>query len=45
MRLEILERGHRVSTKALLAVIRLVLRQPVVDREARALSPRLLRRR
>jgi alkylhydroperoxidase family enzyme len=31
MRLEILERGHRVSTKALLAVIRLVSRQPVVD--------------
>jgi hypothetical protein len=31
MRLEILDRGHRLRTKALLAVIRLVSRQPVVD--------------
>lgn len=31
MRLEILDRGHRPGTKALLAVIRLVSRQPVVD--------------
>ena len=31
MRLEILERGHRLGTKALLVVIRLVSRQPVVD--------------
>ena len=31
MRLEILDRGHRLSTKALLGVIRLVSRQPVVD--------------
>ena len=31
MRLDILERGHRLRTKALLAVIRLVSRQPVVD--------------
>jgi alkylhydroperoxidase family enzyme len=31
MRLGILERGHRLPTKALLAVIRLVSRQPVVD--------------
>ena len=31
MRLDILDRGHRLLTKALLAVIRLVSRQPVVD--------------
>ena len=31
MRLGILDRGHRLPTKALLAVIRLVSRQPVVD--------------
>ncbi|MGV0838386.1 carboxymuconolactone decarboxylase family protein [Mycolicibacterium thermoresistibile] len=31
MRLEILDRGHRWSTKALLGVIRLMSRQPVVD--------------
>jgi alkylhydroperoxidase family enzyme len=31
MRLTILERGHRLRTKALLALIRLVSRQPVVD--------------
>jgi len=31
MRLEILDRGHRLGTKALLALIRLVSRQPVVD--------------
>jgi alkylhydroperoxidase family enzyme len=31
MRLDILDRGHRPPTKALLAVIRLVSRQPVVD--------------
>ncbi len=31
MRLEILDRGHRLGTKALLTVIRLVSRQPVVD--------------
>jgi alkylhydroperoxidase family enzyme len=31
MRLEILDRGHRLRTKALFALIRLVSRQPVVD--------------
>jgi uncharacterized peroxidase-related enzyme len=31
MRLDILDRGHRLSTKALLALIRMVSRQPVVD--------------
>jgi AhpD family alkylhydroperoxidase len=31
MRLEILDRGHRLRTKALLGIIRLVSRQPVVD--------------
>jgi AhpD family alkylhydroperoxidase len=31
MRLEILDRGHSVGTKALLGMIRLVSRQPVVD--------------
>ena len=31
MRLAILDRGHRLRTKALLAMIRLVSRQPVVD--------------
>ncbi len=31
MRLEILDHGHRLRTKALLAMIRLVSRQPVVD--------------
>jgi alkylhydroperoxidase family enzyme len=31
MRLEILDRGHRLGTKALLGMIRLVSRQPVVD--------------
>jgi alkylhydroperoxidase family enzyme len=31
MRLEILDRGHRLGTKALLGIIRLVSRQPVVD--------------
>jgi len=31
MRLAILDRGHHLGTKALLAVIRLVSRQPVVD--------------
>jgi uncharacterized peroxidase-related enzyme len=31
MRLEVLDRGHRLRTKALLGVIRLVSRQPVVD--------------
>jgi uncharacterized peroxidase-related enzyme len=31
MRLEILDRGHPLGTKALLGVIRLVSRQPVVD--------------
>jgi alkylhydroperoxidase family enzyme len=31
MRLEILDRGHPLHTKALLGVIRLVSRQPVVD--------------
>jgi uncharacterized peroxidase-related enzyme len=31
MRLNILDRGHRLRTKALLALIRLVSRQPVVD--------------
>jgi alkylhydroperoxidase family enzyme len=31
MRLEILDRGHRLGTKALLGLIRLVSRQPVVD--------------
>ena len=31
MRLEILDQGHRLRTKALLALIRLVSRQPVVD--------------
>jgi hypothetical protein len=31
MRLEILDRGHRLRTKALLGMIRLVSRQPVVD--------------
>jgi uncharacterized peroxidase-related enzyme len=31
MRLTILERGHRLRTKALLALVRLVSRQPVVD--------------
>ncbi|MGV0740965.1 carboxymuconolactone decarboxylase family protein [Mycolicibacterium sp. XJ870] len=31
MRLEILDRGHRLRTKALLTLIRVVSRQPVVD--------------
>lgn len=31
MRLEVLERGHRRRTKVLLALIRLVSRQPVID--------------
>jgi len=31
MRLEILDRGHRIGTKALLGMIRLVSRQPVID--------------
>ena len=31
MRLEVLDRGHRLGTKALLRLIRLVSRQPVVD--------------
>jgi uncharacterized peroxidase-related enzyme len=31
MRLEILERGHRLRTKAVLTLIQLVSRQPVVD--------------
>jgi AhpD family alkylhydroperoxidase len=31
MRLTILDRGHRLHTKALLALVRLVSRQPVVD--------------
>jgi uncharacterized peroxidase-related enzyme len=31
MRLDILDRGHRLRTKALLAMIRVVSRQPVVD--------------
>ncbi|SRX92863.1 hypothetical protein [Amycolatopsis mediterranei S699] [Mycobacterium shimoidei] len=31
MRLEILERGHRPSTKAIFALIRVMTRQPVVD--------------
>lgn len=31
MRLTILDRGHRLRTKALLALVRLVSRQPVVD--------------
>ncbi|MGC2655102.1 MAG: alkylhydroperoxidase AhpD family core domain-containing protein [Mycobacterium sp.] len=31
MRLDILDRGHRLHTKALLGLIRLVSRQPVVD--------------
>ena len=31
MRLEVLDRGHRLGTKALLGMIRLVTRQPVVD--------------
>jgi len=31
MRLSILDRGHRLRTKALLALVRLVSRQPVVD--------------
>ena len=31
MRLEVLDRGHRLGTKALLGMIRLVSRQPVVD--------------
>jgi uncharacterized peroxidase-related enzyme len=31
MRLEILDRGHRIGAKALLGMIRLVSRQPVVD--------------
>jgi uncharacterized peroxidase-related enzyme len=31
MRLEVLDRGHRLRTKALLALIRVVSRQPVVD--------------
>jgi hypothetical protein len=31
MRLEILDHGHRLGTKALLGMIRLVSRQPVVD--------------
>lgn len=31
MRLDILERGHRLPTKAILTLIRLVTRQPVVD--------------
>ncbi len=31
MRLEILERGHGIGTKALFGVIRLMTRQPVVD--------------
>jgi hypothetical protein len=31
MRLEILDRGHRLRTKALFALIRLVSRQPAVD--------------
>jgi uncharacterized peroxidase-related enzyme len=31
MRLDILDRGHRLRTRALLALIRLVSRQPVVD--------------
>jgi uncharacterized peroxidase-related enzyme len=31
MRLAVLDRGHRLRTKALLALIRLVSRQPVVD--------------
>ncbi|MFI6430630.1 carboxymuconolactone decarboxylase family protein [Rhodococcus oryzae] len=31
MRLDILDRGHRLRTKAVLALIRLVSRQPVVD--------------
>lgn len=31
MRLEILDRGHRLRTKAVLALIRLVSRHPVVD--------------
>lgn len=31
MRLEILERGHRLQTKVILTLIRLVTRQPVVD--------------
>lgn len=31
MRLEVLDRGHRLRTKVLLALIRVVSRQPVVD--------------
>jgi hypothetical protein len=31
MRLTILDRGHRLRTKGLLAPVRLVSRQPVVD--------------
>jgi uncharacterized peroxidase-related enzyme len=31
MRLSVLDRGHRLRTKALLALVRLVSRQPVVD--------------
>ena len=31
MRLEVLDRGHRLGTKALFGMIRLVSRQPVVD--------------
>lgn len=31
MRLEILDRGHRLPTKALLAIIRVVSGHPVVD--------------
>ena len=31
MRLTILDRGHRLGTKALFALVRLVSRQPVVD--------------
>lgn len=31
MRLAVLDRGHRLSTKALFALIRIVSRQPVVD--------------
>jgi hypothetical protein len=46
MRLEILDHGHSLPTKALLGVIRMMTRQPVVERrQAGALPQGLLRRR
>jgi hypothetical protein len=46
VRLEILDHGHSLPTKALLGVIRMMTRQPVVERrQAGALPQGLLRRR